>query len=418
MVMRFRADDGTQEDFIGGWPWLIALETTPPEQIKEVVLVSNHDYYDNRLDHFAITTEGDLRHHWHSPGTATWTEVANTVDDADRGLDACSNMGFSEYYLWASYIDSDDTLRVNGINSDGWTSLLSSAVGTLADMTAIGAYRDTITCFFEYTGTTHHLRYNVSYDGGDNWLWWFVDDTTKTTGVPDVTARYGGGTAVVYLTYTPFPEFTRGFFTYRRYAGIWDLPLQYADYQPDYEKPAVEYLGDGLFGIIYINRMLPTPGGVYFDTHYRTALPDMEIGIVPVGAPIEVSPGGHFRYHGGVANNKNQGQYADIWFRVRLPGGSYYTIATYTGEMGEGIYFPPTDTMVFMNIRQDVPAYSPPGRYSFIAYVGDYPAARYDSSFFYLDVASGVDGPADEWNVSGFDDPFEEISATGIELFE
>ena len=144
----------------------------------------------------------------------------------------------------------------------GITELKSLLVGASADYTAIGAYHDTITCFHDYGGTTLYCRYYVSYNGGSSWLYGAVDDTSIISESPDVCARGGGGVGVVYRYYTPTRQLR---FTWRDYAGAWSARDTVADYPPYWNKPAIEYIGEGVYGVVYTTWSTPEIRAAYFD---------------------------------------------------------------------------------------------------------------------------------------------------------
>ena len=147
------------------------------------------------------------------------------------------------------------------VGTPGLINLKRQDIGSITDYTAIGAYKDTITCAFDYYGSTLQCRYWVSYDGGTSWLWYFFDDSTTHAESPDLTARGGGGVGVIYRYYTSPRE---GRFTWRDYGGGWDPPESYADNAPFYNKPSIEYLG-GDYGVVYLSWNSPVYHAAYFD---------------------------------------------------------------------------------------------------------------------------------------------------------
>lgn len=275
-LFRFNALDGQQEDFGNGSTWITVFSTTSPDSLKELVLTSNQDYFDNRLYYLAITTQGNLRYFWDDLACTSWTEVSTGVTSAERGLDACTNedYGVDEYYLWTSYMTTGDYLEIDARSSTSWDSMTTYDVGATPDYSAIGAYHDTVTCFFEYSGAVFHCRYNVSYDAGASWWWGYVDDTTTLFEAPDVTARKGGGVATIYRFYTSPRE---GRYSWRNYAGSWDTPAAYTDNQPYWNKPAIEYLESGTYGVVYLTWDSPQTRAAYFDKHVQSSVDDMQV---------------------------------------------------------------------------------------------------------------------------------------------
>ncbi|NWF90917.1 MAG: T9SS type A sorting domain-containing protein [Ignavibacteriaceae bacterium] len=47
--------------------------------------------------------------------------------------------------------------------------------------------------------------------------------------------------------------------------GAWSTPVQYADNEPYYNKPALEYLGNRKFGVVYLSWINPVFRGAFFD---------------------------------------------------------------------------------------------------------------------------------------------------------
>ena len=252
-LRRFRTSDGTSENFNNDSSYIRVFTTTSPDSIKEVVITSNQDYLNNRLYYLAITTQGNLRFFWDDSGAVSWTEVPTNVNYANHGLDATCNQGSAEWYLWASYISNNDSLRIDAnSNADIWTHIFSYPVGSNPIFTSIGAFHDTIITVFEYQGTlVDHCRYLTNYTGGSgNWLYGNVgNDTTGNSYCPDVASRYDGGQGIAYLNWQP----QQGRYTWRDYYGTWSTPVTYTDYlQYEWAKPSLEYLDDGKYGTAYI----------------------------------------------------------------------------------------------------------------------------------------------------------------------
>ncbi len=263
-LYRFSAYDGSQTNFSTGNPYHTVFTTTSPVYIKEVALSANQDYFNNRLYYSAILSDGTLKFFWGlDPEFITWTEITTSITTASRGLDIASNQNYSSHYQWISYIDNGNLLRIDGITtSDTWAQLYNTAAGVSSNKTAIGAYGDTITCAFEYTGDRIYNKYWVSYNGGTNWYYGFLDDTLTTNETPNLTARYGGGVALVYRYYTPTRE---GRYRWRPYQGSWSTPEVFTDHEPYYVQPAIEYLGNGDYGVVYLSNNTPYVRAAYFD---------------------------------------------------------------------------------------------------------------------------------------------------------
>jgi hypothetical protein len=240
--------------------------TVAPDTIKEVVINSNQDSFNNRLYYWGISKNGNLRLFWSLPEASSWTELATGVTNAERGLDATYNEGFATRFLWVSYFNSLDTLKIDYVAlGDIYGNATRLYVGSALMHTSIGAYCDTLICFHEMPGSSiYFCRYEVSYNGGSSWYYGTVDDTvTNFSYYPDVTARKGGGFGVVYRYYSPTRELR---FVHRGYAVVpsWSTPVSIADNEPNTSIPAIEYLGGGFYGTVYTSWLSPYREA-YFD---------------------------------------------------------------------------------------------------------------------------------------------------------
>ncbi|UCC80193.1 MAG: hypothetical protein JSW64_02195 [Candidatus Zixiibacteriota bacterium] len=127
-LYRFNANDGQQENFGNGSSYITVFTTTSPESILEVAITSNQDVTNDRLYYFGLTSEGVIRYCWDTPDALSWAEIFTGVSDADRGLDASFNEGFSQYFLNVSYIGDDNYLNIMGRGSGPLTSVESGLV--------------------------------------------------------------------------------------------------------------------------------------------------------------------------------------------------------------------------------------------------------------------------------------------------
>jgi hypothetical protein len=164
--------------------------------IREVALASNADSFDNRIYYWAILADNSLVDNWDvaTDGT-TWTEVATGIGNAGCCLDVNWNAGYTTYYLWASFIDTYDTLHVVRSSAGTVEDIVLGLARTNSHGTSVGAYDDRIMVVYEYS--VDDIRYRISYNGGDNWTYGTIA-TGRQYQNPDVTARKGGGFAVIY----------------------------------------------------------------------------------------------------------------------------------------------------------------------------------------------------------------------------
>ncbi len=266
-LRKFSATTGAPESFSGGSSFITVFSTAAPDSMREVELVSNQDDFSTNLYYLAISHSGTLHYYWDTSPFETWNQVATSITNAERGLDACWNEGYSSRFLWVSYYDNTDNLRIAARSTSSWDVLDNYNADPGSRTTSIGAWRDTITCFFEYLGDNWQCRYRVTFNGGTNFAWGWIGDTTVTAETPLMTARDGGGVGVVFRHYTS-PR--QGRYTRRRYIGGWSTPVQYTDYEPHWYPGAIEYLGGYTHGVVYITNNLPAIRAAMFDKHSAT----------------------------------------------------------------------------------------------------------------------------------------------------
>jgi hypothetical protein len=267
-LRRFNVSNGLSADFNDSTDFVTILEMDFSEAVEQVVLTSNQDETDDRLDLLALTSEGNLRHFWSDTSAVVWTEDTTGVHDAYETIDLCTNEGYTTYPLLASYFSPVDATseRINIIGNSGgsWQNLHSEVISVWGEAIAISAYRDTIVCAYEDSVLGDIAsRTKWSYDGGSSWVtedW--LDDTTVLHEFPDVAARGGGGVGVVYRFYTDPRE---GRFKWRDYNGSWSDYVVYNDDQLYTIQPALEYIGDDVYGVVFISWNDTAVKGAYFD---------------------------------------------------------------------------------------------------------------------------------------------------------
>ncbi|MCI0512846.1 choice-of-anchor D domain-containing protein [candidate division KSB1 bacterium] len=197
--------------------------------VKEIVLTSNEDYYDNslyyiRTYYLAILENNTLVWFWTDENATTFTEVALNITNASKGLDACVDeglyFGYTEYFLAFSYVSTTNRLWVVRIKStSGGTVIEKSEMDDATGETAIAAFRGKTMVVFEhhYTNGTG-IKYWVLYEAGSSWKWGTIAEPTTTGGSyysPDVTARKGKGYGVVY--HQEAGTFDPCYYRYREY---------------------------------------------------------------------------------------------------------------------------------------------------------------------------------------------------------
>ncbi len=146
---------------------------------------------------------------------------------------------------------------------------------------------------------------------------------------------------------------------------------------------------------------------------------DFEVGIFfPHGREIVLTPeaggivlpdeGGSFTYHVEAVNYDSTSVQTDVWFNVILPDGGIF------GPLGDphSVNLPAAGGLE-ADFTQFVPPRSPSGQYTFVGYIGTYPAVIEDSSFFHFTkgAANGVGNGSfnpDGWTSEGGFEIFRE----------
>jgi hypothetical protein len=299
-IRRFRCSDAQPDTFSNGSAFRTIYTAT--QAIDEGVLISNEDVGGTLLRYFAIENAGLLRYFYDDTSCASWTEDNTNVTNASIGLDACYNAYWSSYYLFVSYIDFGHDLNVIGRQSSGWsTRCVYNNCGTYAQASAISAWRDTIFCAFEYNDS---IRYVESCEGGTNWHWGYIEyNATAGQRRPDVACRRGAGQAVVYNWLLPVALRYR----WRDYSGSWSTQVEIADSSTHTLcQPSIEYLGAGVYGVVYAGMMASYGYAAYFDrsdwvsvsentsdhidSHIMTLTPNPSTGMVNLSYSIQ-NPG-------------------------------------------------------------------------------------------------------------------------------
>jgi len=119
-------------------------------------------------------------------------------------------------------------------------------------------------------------------------------------------------------------------------------------------------------------------GGETYSMELVQIIQNLEITMTPVNPPIFIpSGGGSFSFNVTITNTGSTPITFQGWIMVLLPGGSYY--GPVLGPVG--LTLAPGASITRMR-TQTVPGNAPPGSYSYIGYVGTYPATIADSSSF------------------------------------
>jgi hypothetical protein len=143
--------------------------------------------------------------------------------------------------------------------------------------------------------------------------------------------------------------------------------------------------------------------------------PNISITMTPVNPPIIIpAGGGSFNYTVTIANQDSITVTFDAWIYAVLPSGFYYgPVINRTLTLTGG-------ASLVRTMTQFVPGGAPPGMYSYIGYVGDFPDVVWDSSYFNF-TKLGFDGAGgnNNWELTGWDQEIiHNATVTEFALFE
>jgi hypothetical protein len=262
-LRRFRCSTGLADTFRNGRSWVASWELDSGDTMKEASLVSNQHDVNSRLYFAILVSDGSTLLGWDYANAMSWTKLSTGITSgASSGLDATENQESDSTWVFFSYYDASDTLRIYRWGSGGIEQRFSRFTGT-GTPTSISAYRDTVICAYEDgTSSPHQVRYVTNYGDGDTWAIGTLSNADTTAESPGVAARGGGGFAAVFRHCAPTRELR---FRRRAYDGPWSDPVSIADNEPYWNRPGIEYLGAGVFGVVYLSNANPVVRGAYFD---------------------------------------------------------------------------------------------------------------------------------------------------------
>ena len=221
----------------GGYGYHVVFDAGA-NTVEEVALATNADDYDNRVYYAIIQSDDVLRYAFDSASDGTtFAEESPSGANAEFGLDMTwdHHRGECSEFLYVSYAGNDGDVHVLGHSEAGWTDWAVEPGAGSFRRTAISAYADAVICAFEYPyNLGPGIRYRISYDCGDTWMQGSlaVPDGATTFGYfePDVDARDGHGTAIIYQAeageFDPMYYRTRAGFA----PGAWSDPALFCDH--------------------------------------------------------------------------------------------------------------------------------------------------------------------------------------------
>jgi hypothetical protein len=242
-----------------------------PNTVAEVAVETNQDAYNNRIYYAVRQSNNAVRWAWaESTDGLTFTEDSPAGTSARGGLDMHWNTGYATWFIFVSYIGTDDQVHVLRHNPSTWENIVVDSTFTGShDRTAVSAWGETVICAYEEAYTNGQgIKYEISYDAGDTWN--FGTPAVPSAGegpyqMVDITARGGRGTAVVYTHEVGEPDDV--VLRYRRgYApGLWHNPLFVNDQDVttgtwtalNWTPPDTAHNNELSYGLIYLSGGLP-----------------------------------------------------------------------------------------------------------------------------------------------------------------
>jgi len=260
-LRRFLCSNGLADTFPGGAIWVVPCTLDVGDTIREMSLVSNQ--HNNQLCIVALASDGSVLFSWDDANAVSWTKLSTGITSgASSGLDATEDQSSDTTYLFCSYYDTSDTLRIYGWGSGGFEQRFSLHTGR-GTPTSISAYWGTVICAYEdEISSPHQVRYVTNYGDGDTWRTGTLSNADTAAEAPAVTVRGGDGFAAVFRHRAPTRELR---FRRRTYDGPWSDPVSIADNEPYWNRPGIEYLGAGICGVVYLSNTNPVVRGAYFD---------------------------------------------------------------------------------------------------------------------------------------------------------
>jgi len=262
-LRRFLSSDGSAATFPTGVMWIAPCTLAVGDTMKEVSLIGSPLGYSGGPYLVTLVSDGSVLFSWHyPPDVMLWSTMSTGVDSgASHGLDATGNQDRSTMPFF-SYCGTDDSIRIYSRSSGVFTQRFSHFAGP-GTLTSISARRDRIICAFEdETSSPHQVRYVVNPDNGDTWTMGTLSDSSVAASAPAVMSRGGDGFAAVFRHCAPTRELR---FRQRTDSGPWSDPVSITDNEPNWNRPAIEDLGAGVFGVVYLSDTSPVVRGAYFD---------------------------------------------------------------------------------------------------------------------------------------------------------
>ncbi|RJP74664.1 MAG: T9SS C-terminal target domain-containing protein [Candidatus Zixiibacteriota bacterium] len=334
-------------------------------------------------------------------------EATNSWVDFSGGLPATSVSGYAQ--LWDMNSDGFCDVALGGGNQIRiWTGD-GAGNWTLAATVPIGVLQA-----FRVGGDVDHNGFaDITYEGGGH-PWCFRETTpAQTLSVMPCYPRGGevfkSGQARFIHWISAVPGFAASTVTVELStsgaSGPWTVVASNRpnDGRHQWTVPAVPTSSDCHLrysvtsGTSTVQAVTPAPFTIL------SGPPPIEVTLTPVNPPIQIpAAGGSFEFTATVANTGTAGFSLNAWIMQRVPAG------TWQGPLlGPLTLYLPAGANVSRQRFQNVPSTAAPGEYLYCGYVGQYPAAKWDSSYFTYTKEGAGDGglgAGENWSCTG--EPF------------
>ncbi|RJP75580.1 MAG: T9SS C-terminal target domain-containing protein, partial [Candidatus Zixiibacteriota bacterium] len=128
---------------------------------------------------------------------------------------------------------------------------------------------------------------------------------------------------------------------------------------------------------------------ITYTTNVSGPPPPVEVTLSPLGAPIQIpAAGGTFNFNASVVNTGASPATCNAWIGQWIPSGAWQ--GPLLGPLSLTM---PGGANVTRQRFQNVPGTAAAGTYTYVGYVGIYPAAKWDSSYFNYTKLTTGDGP-------------------------
>jgi hypothetical protein len=192
--------------------------------------------------------------------TLAWNERLTGVSNAGAGLSVTFNINaLSGYVVFASYIASDGTFPVmvwrSAVSTWGAIEVQAQYSG-IHNTTSISACNDMVICAFEHAfATGQGIRCQISYNGGGTWSGNDFQPPSVNYQCPDVTARGGKGTALIFSEDAGEPDFVWFRFRAGYQPGPWNAAVRINQLDVlDGSMNRIQWVpGSSSYGAIYLS---------------------------------------------------------------------------------------------------------------------------------------------------------------------